>query len=114
MNIIKNTASNDPVLKRILALLKEQNKTQKNLIDFLGVHPNTFHQWKYSNSKGYMTRINDIASFLNVTPGYLLQGNVLSADIEGLTPREMEMIRILRKLNDEQQKAVLNCLKKFV
>jgi hypothetical protein len=42
MNTVKNTVSDDPVLIRILDLLKEQNKTQKNLIDFLGVHPIPF------------------------------------------------------------------------
>ena len=114
MNTVKNTVSDDPVLIRILDLLKEQNKTQKNLIDFLGIHPNTFHQWKYSNSKGYLTKINEIADFLNVTPGHLLKGNSTSADIEGFTPRELKIIETIRKMNDEQQKAVLHCLEKFV
>ena len=41
MNIPKKELSNDPVFHRILTLLKEQNKTQKSLIDYLNIHPNT-------------------------------------------------------------------------
>ena len=39
----------DPVLQRIIDSLNEQNKTQKSLIDYLEMHPNTFNNWKYAN-----------------------------------------------------------------
>lgn len=43
----------DPVLQRIIDSLIKQNKTQKSLIDYLEMHPNTFNNWKYANSKSY-------------------------------------------------------------
>jgi transcriptional regulator with XRE-family HTH domain len=114
MNKIKNSETENEVFQRILCLLKKQNKTQASLIAFLDVHPNTFHQWKYMNSKGYLKRIDDIADYLNVTPGYLLKGNTFNSDVEGLTPREIKVLELLRKMDDEQQDALLQCIEKFV
>jgi transcriptional regulator with XRE-family HTH domain len=114
MNIPKKELSNDPVFHRILTLLKEQNKTQKSLIDYLNIHPNTLNKWKYGTARGYITRINEIADYLNVTPGYLLKGNINDVDIEGFTPRETEILHRIRKLYEEQQIAVNNLLKTMI
>ena len=114
MTITKNVPSDNVVFVRILTLLKEQNRTQKELIDHLGIHPNTFHHWKYQNSKGFLTRIDDIADYLNVTPGYLLKGNQLSADIDGLTPQEIQFIKSLRKLTDKQRKSLMQFVDNLV
>ena len=89
MNIPGKELSDDPVFQRILKLLKEQNKTQKNLID-------------------------EIGDYLNVTPGCLLKGNMNDVDVEGFTPREIEMLHRIRKLSEEQQAAVNNLLKTMV
>lgn len=100
----------DPVLQRIIDSLIKQNKTQKSLIDYLEMHPNTFNNWKYANSKSYYKHINEIAEFLNLTPGYLLKGNTISADIAGLSPTEKRIIDKIRTLTDEQQKSIADTL----
>ena len=110
MNNIKGELSTDPVLHRIMDLLKAQNKTQKSLTDYLGMHPNTFNSWKFANGKSFMKRIDDIAEYLNVTPGYLIKGNDLNFDTEDLTPLEFKLIKKIRTLSIDKQRALLKLI----
>jgi transcriptional regulator with XRE-family HTH domain len=105
--------SQDPVLLRILALLKQQNKSQKNLTDYLGLHPNTFNNWKYQNTQSYLKYLDKIADYLDVSPGYLIRGNTVGADTEDYTPLESKLINEIRVLSSEQQQALLTLIKEF-
>lgn len=58
-------------LSRIQQLLKEQNKTQKNLTDYLGLGKQTFTNWN-NGAKSYIKYIDKIAEYLDVTTDYLL------------------------------------------
>lgn len=61
-------------LDKISALLKEQKKTQKDLMDYLGLEKSTFTTWKSpkSKNKSYKKYIKEIAEFLSVSADYLL------------------------------------------
>lgn len=59
------------ILNKIIKLLNEQKKTQKELTDFLGIHKNNFTEWKNQRSNAYMQRLPEIAEFLNVSIDYL-------------------------------------------
>lgn len=61
-------------LDKISALLKEQKKTQKDLMDYLGLEKSTYTTWKSKkvNNKSYKKYIKEIAEFLNVSTDYLL------------------------------------------
>ncbi len=62
----------DIVIENILKLLKKQNKTQKNLTDYLGITQNAFTDWKSGRIKSYNKHLDKIAGFLNVTVDRLL------------------------------------------
>ena len=61
-------------LDKIQALLKEQKKTQKDLMDYLGLEKSTFTTWKSpkSKNKSYKKYIKEIAEFLGGSTDYLL------------------------------------------
>ena len=42
-------------MQRILELLKEQGKTEKELIQYLGLANGAFTPWKFGDTKGYMS-----------------------------------------------------------
>ena len=109
MNKIKRELSKDPILLRIIELLQKQNKTQKELMDYLGIHQNTFNNWKYANSKSFMKRINEIADYLNVTSDYLIAGD--KAKPSDITPIQEKIIIETKKLSLEQQSTLLSFLK---
>ncbi len=74
------------IINRISALLEEQNKSQKDLTDYLGVEKSVFSTWKKNKSKSYMKYINQIAEFFNVSVDYLLGRNemqIYSNDFSG-------------------------------
>lgn len=62
-------------LDKIIKLLKESKRTQKDLTDYLGLEKSTFSSWKSNKSTSYKKYISEIAQYLNVSPNYLLGSN---------------------------------------
>ena len=87
------------VVQRIIKLLNEQGHSQRELIDFIGLSNGAFTGWKYGRGKSYITHINKIADFLNVTPNYLLTG--ADDNKNDFTVGELEMIKMFRELDEE-------------
>ena len=74
------------VIQRITRLLKEQNKQDKELCDFISVAQSTFVNWKKRDTDPKSKYIPDIAEFLNVSEKYLLTGEELT-DTEEVAER---------------------------
>ena len=105
MTPVKHKANEPEVVKRIVSLLIEKNIEQKRLMEHLGLHRNNFTQWKSGKAKSYMTYIFEIASFLGVTPEYLLCGN---------EPKdEAEFVQIYRSLDDEKKLEAILMMRKL-
>lgn len=64
--IIMNT------IDKIIQLLSEKKRTQKELTDSLGIEKSVFSAWKSGNSQSYKKYLPEIANFLDVSVGYLL------------------------------------------
>ena len=63
------------VLNNIFLELKNQNRKQKELTDYLGISKNVFTDWKSGKNKSYMKYLPQIAEFLGVSVDYLLSDN---------------------------------------
>ena len=103
------------VIQNIIALLKEQRKTQKNLTDYLGITQNAFTDWKSGRIKSYTKHLPQIADYFGVSVDYLL-GNESADKKESLTePKlsegEKELIDLFRQLPIESQKMYLEVLR---
>jgi len=59
-------------LAKIVKLLKEKGKSQKDLTDFLCIHKNNFTEWNAKRSTSYLKYISQIAEYLEVSTDYLL------------------------------------------
>ena len=108
MRIPKKEPSQDPVIERILALLRSQNKTQKDLTVYLHIANGSFTRWIYSNSKTYMKYIVEIASYLGVSQNDLLYGNLPFNPDDPLSAAEVEIISTFRMLDQAGRNAVLD------
>lgn len=62
----------DEVLNRILDLLKENGKNQKELSKALGINASAVTEWKKGKMKSYNHYLYQIAEFFNVSVDYLL------------------------------------------
>lgn len=61
----------DITLERIIQELKNQNKRQMDLTDFLGLTHNIFGNWKAGRNTSYKKYIHAIANYLGVSVEYL-------------------------------------------
>ena len=59
-------------IERISELLKKQNKTQKELTDYLGVSKNLFTEWKAGRNHSYWKYLKEIADCLDCSIDYLV------------------------------------------
>lgn len=55
----------NPVVRRIVGLIKEKGKREKDFTDYLGLSPRVMSRWKYDGSYVYIKYINEICEFLN-------------------------------------------------
>lgn len=101
----------DATVKKIIALLKEQNKTQKNLTDYLGITQNAFTDWKSGRIKSYTKHLEKIAEFFDVSVDYLIgnESNAVQATngygVSFLSAKEEQIITSYRN-HPELQNAV--------
>lgn len=62
-------------IDKIILLLEENNRTQKELTDFLCLDKSTFSAWKNGKSQSYNKYLFKIAEFFNVSTDYLLDND---------------------------------------
>ena len=88
----------NPVIHRIVKLVKKKGKRERDLTDYLGLPPGAMSRWKYDGSYVYVKYIYEICEFLDTTPNYLFFGPDDEEDC--LTLRERNMISLYRKLDE--------------
>lgn len=93
-------------LNRIKSLLKEKNKTQKDLTDFLGISKNAFSEWNSGKNSSYIKHIVKIASFFEVTTDYLLGNDDAKFPTPGYTYAAYD--ELTRELSPEQIKQLVD------
>ncbi len=101
-------------IDKILKLLKEQNKKQKDLTDYLNVSKGVFTDWKSGKNVSYTKHIPKIAEFLGVSTDYLLgikKENSPSSEENGLSDSQKEIIALFDAAPPELQAAALAVLK---
>lgn len=96
------------ILTNILALLKEQNKKQIDLTNYLGLSKHAFTEWKAGRNDAYIKHLPKIAEFLNVSVDYLL-GKEQHENAESLKFTYALYNELAHDLSDEQ----LQQLKQF-
>lgn len=81
-------------LERIIQLLKEQKKRQKDLTDYLGITKNAFTNWKSGNNTSFIKYLPKIADFLNVSVDVLLGKGTVQKSTE-LPDELLQLISLL-------------------
>ena len=88
-------------------LLKTQNKSQKDLTDFLGIKKNAFTNWKNGHTESYKKYLPQIADFLSVSIDYLL-GKESNSGTENVDYTYAAYDELTRELNPEQIKQLVD------
>lgn len=69
------------VIQKTMALLKEQNRQDKELCDYIGVAQSTFVNWKKRGTDPKPKYITKIAEFFGVSAEYLLGNDLEPIDV---------------------------------
>jgi DNA-binding Xre family transcriptional regulator len=95
--------TDNPVVQRILGLIREKGKKEKDLTAFLKISSGGISKWKYDGSFVYLKYIDEICEFLDTTPNYLFWG---FDEEERLTPVEEKIVHTYRSLDDGRKKCI--------
>lgn len=106
--------TDDPVLNRVLNLLKEKGHTEKELAEYLGLSSSSFTGWKYWERKTFMQYTEPMAEYLNVSVNYLLYGKDEEINEGTISPAEMDLLKRFRQMNPEQRECMVRTSKCFV
>lgn len=98
-------------LDKILNLLKEQNKSQKQLMDFLGLGKTAFTGWKSGINQSYKKHIDKIAEFLGVSTDYLL--GIEESPIKKPLSEDEERLMELYNMTADLSESEITALKAF-
>ena len=90
------------VMSRITEILISKNKSQRELVEYLGLTSAVYSCWKKGRSSSYLQHIDEISEFLDVSPTYLLYG-----DRDNLRDYEKEMLSIMRRIDVDQRNKLL-------
>lgn len=111
----------DLTVELIKTLLHQQNKSQKDLADYLGVPKQKVSNWMTGVVKSYQKYIPQIAVFLGVSVNDLFPSarDIPPADTEenhplqtsDLTTSELELLKAFRAADPALQRAALSVLK---
>ena len=109
-----NELTNDPVVLKIMELLKIQGKTEKDLTDHVGLANTTFTKWKYKGVKSYRKHLDKIAEYLEVTPDYLTEGVDDIINLSTMTTSELRLIQLYRRMGNDAKEVLLKTAGYFV
>ena len=105
---------------KIDTLLKEQNKKQVDLCNYIGIGKNRYTDWKAGRVKSYVKYLPKIAEFLNVTIDYLLSDNekkpinVDEPEQERISPEKKILLSAFDKASDDDRRVLWTLLDKYM
>lgn len=113
MRTPKREVVDDKVIARMLEIMQEKRISQQELVEYLGLANGIFTNWKYKGSKSYMTYIDKIADCLGVSKTYLINGEDEQINRDSITRFEVEIIKMLRELDDRKRELSYQTIKAF-
>ena len=104
----------DAVLQRLLEMIKLRGLTEKEMERKIGLSNGTFTKWKYHGVKTYLQHIGPMSECLDVSPQYLLYGVDDEVNMDVMTPTEVNLVQMYRKLNSRQKDCLIRTAKAFL
>ena len=109
--------TDNPVINRMMELLKAQGKQEQELAEYLDISKSTISKWKFYGDNTYLRHIDQICKYLDTTPNYLFgeykDDGLYLSPTERLSYTEKQLIRTYRGISKEKQKLVREVLKQL-
>lgn len=92
--------------ERMAELLKQQNKTEQELAEHLGISKNSVRMWKYKQELPPQKYIDKVAAFLGVSVSFLKTG-VPDIESDNLSDDIQELLSLYSQLSELRKSEVL-------
>lgn len=86
---------------RLLELRKQNNKSQQEIADLLNIRQNNYSKYELGKTEPNINSLIKLADYYNVSIDYLV-GRDWHNDIGYLTPKQMECVKLIKQLDDNQ------------
>lgn len=113
MRVTERKAVDDKVIERMLEVMREKRISQRELVEYLGLANGTFTSWKYKDGKSYMSHMDRIAEYPGISKVYLTCGEDEQIRRDTITRSEVEIIRMLRDLDQRKRELSFQIIKAF-
>jgi len=91
------------MLERILELLFEQKRSQRELAEFLGVNQQTITDWKSGKTRTYERMMPEIAEFFGISTELLISREPSLAALNQLSEDEQKLLDTYRSLEEDDR-----------
>ena len=98
------------ISERIFQIMKERHLSQKTFSELTGISYSTISDWKRKNTSPTADRIMTICNVLQVTPEFLLEGDIdkmpsAPFDFSGsFDPQVLRLIEFYTNLDDDRKR----------
>lgn len=99
--------------ERMAELLKQQNKTEQELAEHLGISKNSVRMWKYKQELPPQKYIDKVAAFLGVSVSFLKTG-VPDVESDNLSDDIQELLSLYSQLSELRKSEVLAYMRTLV
>lgn len=103
MDRSKIIETDDPVVQRMMELLREKGKSERDFVKAVGLSNGSMTKWK-AGGKAYLKYMPAIAEYLGVSEKYLLFGPEQESKTD-LSEMEQDLIRMYRLMSPERRNA---------
>lgn len=101
-------------IDKIILLLEKNNRTQKELTDFLCLDKSTFSAWKNGKSQSYNKYLYKIADFFDVSTDFLLNNDEMSDENSNKSDRVKLLFRHLEKVPDTDREQLMDTIESTI
>lgn len=99
----------EQVLERIERLPDDHGESKQNLLEYLWMNRSTYSNWRLGKSRSYLKHIDEIATFLDISPSYLIRG-IEDGLAEGtIAAVEDEMLCVQQTEPEEERMCNTSC-----
>lgn len=97
--------TSDPIVQRMIELLQEKGKSEREFVKSIGLSNGTMTKWK-QGGKAYIKYLPEIAQYFGVSEKYLLSGMERNTSHD-LSEMEENLIRLYRLMTPHRRHAFM-------
>lgn len=97
------------IVENILKIAKQHHLNNQQLCKLLNTNPNKIYDWKIGKSKPSAEDLYILADYFDCSVDYLL-----GRSVEPLTKREQLLLDIMKELDEDKQRLILETANKMI